>query len=248
MNSQKQLMKRGLRMFFHNPRRFWQVIRRMLRPMPREYRYWRQTSLFDWMIYHEREIAFNSCHWMGIPAFKNPLDAWIYQEIIWYVKPDVVIEIGSASGGSTLYLAHLLDLIGQGEVISIDCDRSTFQAAHPRIITVTGNSSAPDIVRTVAQRCNEKSVLIIHDGDHSRQQVLNDLISYASLVSLNSYFIVEDGIIDLFGPNDGIGTVSEGPLVAIDQFLQLNNQFEIDQSKERYLLTYNPHGFLKRIR
>jgi cephalosporin hydroxylase len=244
----RQDVRRGLRTLVSNPRRFWHVVRRMLRPMPREYRHWRRTCLFDWMIYHEREIALGACHWMGVPAFKNPLDAWIYQEIIWEVRPEVIVEIGSAHGGSTLYLAHLLDLIGQGEVISVDCDRSVFQASHPRIIAITGDSLAPEVVGAVARRCAGRSVLVIHDGDHARAQVLRDLMAYAPLVSLNSYCIVEDGIIDLFGPNDGIGAVREGPLVAIGQFLQASGQFAIDRSRERYLLTYNPHGFLKRVR
>ncbi len=204
-------------------------------------------SLRDWLAYHQREIVFDRCRWMGVPALKNPLDAWIYQEILWEVKPDVVVEIGSHSGGSTLFFAQLLDLIGQGEVVSIDLDRSRFQVEHPRIIALTGDCSAPEIVGKVAALCQGRTALVIHDGDHSREAVRRDLDLYAGFVSPGSYLIVEDGILDLFPPGDDFGWLVEGPLPAIDDFLAAHPEFEVDAARERYVATYNPKGFLKRI-
>jgi cephalosporin hydroxylase len=185
---------------------------------------------------------------MGVSAFKNPLDSWIYQEIIYETKPDTLIEIGSAKGGSTLYFAHLLDLVGKGQVISIDIDRSAFQVSHPRIVQVTGDSSSPAIVKRVKELCRGKSVLVIHDGEHTKEQVLKDLHAYAELVNVGSYFIVEDGIVDLFRPRDGLGWFREGPMPAIEQFVRENPKFVIDPQRERYLLTYNPCGYLRRVR
>ena len=185
---------------------------------------------------------------MGVHTIKNPLDAWIYQEIIYDVQPDVIIEIGSFEGGSTLYFAHLLDILGKGMVISIDIQRKIYNVEHNRIVVITGDSSSQEVILKVSELSTGKSVLIIHDGDHHKEQVLSDLQNYSKFVSLNSYFIVEDGIIDLFKPGDGIGSHREGPLAAAEQFLGKNRDFIADTERERYILTYNPRGFLKRIR
>ena len=81
-----------------------------------------QMTLREWLIYHHKDIVYDKCTWMGVRALKNPFDAWIYQEIIYEVKPDVIVEIGSAEGGSTLFFANLLDLLGSGTVVSVDID------------------------------------------------------------------------------------------------------------------------------
>lgn len=224
------------------------VIWRRYGPTRKDYQKRFGMNLHQWMLYHQKTVAFNKCHWMGVPSFKNPCDAWIYQEIIAELRPDIIIEVGSAHGGSTLYLANLLDLIGKGSIISIDIDRSRFSVSHPRIIVLTGDSASPEIVSKATELCQGKSVLVIHDGDHSKQAVLKDLHAYAQLVSINSYLIVEDGVQDLFHLGDGIGTYEEGPLAATEQFLQENQHFMVDMERERYILTYNPKGFLKRVK
>lgn len=220
--------QRALWLLAHEPRTFAWKTYRLLRPMRPAYRRRFRMRLGQWLVYHNQAIAFTHCSWMGVQTLKNPLDAWIYQEIFYEVRPDVVIEIGSYSGGSTLYLAHLLDLLDKGQVISIDIDRSHYHVQHPRIVTITGDSAARETVERVQALCCGKSVLVIHDGDHTREQVLNDLRSYAPLVSYNSYLIVEDGIIDLFKPGDSLGRYTEGPLVAIEQFLKEGPDFEVD--------------------
>jgi cephalosporin hydroxylase len=184
---------------------------------------------------------------MGVRALKNPLDAWIYQEIIYEVGPEVIVEIGSANGGSTLYFAHLLYLMGNGTVVSVDIDRSNFHVGHERIILVTGDSSSPETIAKVTELCRGKTVLIVHDGDHRYEAVLRELRFYSPLVTIGSYFIVEDGIVDLFQPGE-MNFNGEGPLPAVQHFLSENPNFEVDADRERYLLTYNPAGFLKRVR
>ncbi len=207
-----------------------------------------KMNLSRWLIYHQQNIVFQKCRWMGMTAYKNPFDLWIYQEIIYEIKPDFIVEIGSAHGGSTLYFANILDLMSKGSVISIDIDRTKYKAKHSRIIEITGDSSSPETIRQVAALCDGKIVLIVHDADHTKKQVLKDLNSYAGLVSLNSYFIVEDGIIDVFDPGDGLGSAEEGPLAASEEFLKTHPNFVVDKDRERYILTYNPKGYLKRVR
>jgi cephalosporin hydroxylase len=160
----------------------------------------------------------------------------------------MLVEIGSYAGGSTLYFAHLFDVLGQGEVCSIDIDRSHFDVKHPRIATITGDCSSPDVIRQVQERCRGKRGLVIHDGDHRREAVRRDLELYAPFVAVGSYLIVEDGILDLFPPGQPFGWLPEGPLPAIKDFLAAHQDFEADAACERYIATYNPNGFLKRVR
>ncbi len=206
-------------------------------------------SLRNWLIYHQKEIVFEAVSWMGIQALKNPLDAWIYQEILYEIQPDVVVEIGSRYGGSTKYFADLLEIIGNGTVISIDPDRGEYALAHKRVLALTGRSTDPEILAHVKEYCSGKTVLVMHDGDHRKKQVLEDLEAYAPLVSSGSYYIVEDGIVDLFHHGDGLGFKEEdpGPLAAVEEFLSRHPEFMVDESRERYVLTYNPRGFLKRL-
>ncbi len=208
-----------------------------------------RMSLREWLIRHQNEIVFESVSWMGLKTWKNPLDAWIYQEILHEVRPDVVVEIGSQYGGSTKYFADLLNLMGHGAVISIDPHRKEYNLTHKRVLALTGKSSDRNILAQVEEHCTGKKVFVIQDGDHSKAQVLNDLENYSPFVSVGSYFVVEDGIVDLFHSEDGLGFSEEdpGPLAAIEEFLGRHSEFIVDKSRERYVLTYNPKGFLKRV-
>ena len=204
-------------------------------------------SLREYLRFHQREIVFDKVSWMGKRVWKNVLDAWIYQEIIWEVQPEVIVEIGSKYGGSTLFLANILDIIGRGQVISIETDRSSYDVEHPRIIELTGASGDASILERARDLCRGKRVMVIQDGDHRKPQVLQDLENYSSLIPVGSYFVVEDGIVDLFHAGDGLGFETEGPLAAVESFLETHGGFEVDTNRERYLLTYNPKGYLKRV-
>jgi len=244
----KKWVTQGSRMLLEDPAAALRYAGRLILPMRSDYRRRLAMSLHRWLIYHQTDLVFGGCHWMGARAHKNPMDAWIYQEILWELKPEVVVEIGSCYGGTTLYLAHLLELIGRGSVVSVDIDRSKFSVRHPRIIEVTGDSGSAEVCAKVSEHCRGKLTLVIHDGDHSRDAVLKDLRAYSPLVSVGSYLIVEDGVMDLFRPGDGIGTFAPGPLAAIETFLAERSDFTVDRTRERYLMTYNPMGFLKRVR
>ncbi len=210
-----------------------------------EYKKKYKKTLREWLMYHHQKIVFDKMFWMGVKILKNPMDLWIYQELLYKIKPDIIVEIGSANGGSTLYLANLCDLINKGNVISIDINRDNYKVNHPRILNFTGDSLSDDITEGVFKLCSNKTVLVIHDADHSEESVYNNLLKYSDLVSVGSYFIVEDGIIDLFKSNEAIGGHS-GPLKATLRFLNEFQNFSIDEDAERYLLTYNPKGFLRR--
>ena len=207
-------------------------------------------TLADWMIRHQEEIVFDQVTWMGVKAYKNPLDCWIYQEIVHEVRPEVIVELGSYAGGSTLYLCHLLDIVGAGEVVSVDIDRAHFAVKHPRLVEITGDCASEEVRAQVFARCAGKRTLVLHDADHTRDAVLRDLRNFADLVSVGSYLIVEDGVVDVFDPTatERLGWHRQGPLVATRLFLQEDARFEVDESRERYLITYNPKGFLRRVR
>ena len=190
----------------------------------------------EWLLHLYGQVMDEEQTWMGVRALRNPLDAWVYQEILHEVKPQTVVELGSQFGGGALFLANMLDLIGGGKVVSVDISHDRFEPDHPRITTVTG--STQDVFDRVAGLC-EGTTLVIHDADHSERAVLADLRLYAPLVTPGSYFIVEDGVQDLLSDEPG-------PMAAMETFLAETDDFECDESKERFLLTYNPGGFLRR--
>ena len=214
--------------------------------MRADYRRVWNRGLRNWMIRYHEQVLFNKVTWMGSTARKMVLDAWVYQQIIAEVKPDFIIEIGNAEGGSTKFLANMLDLLGHGEVIAVDIDHSLFQVDHPRVHKITGDSLAPETLERVAAVAKDGRGMVIHDGDHSHGHVLRDLHAYAPFVAAGSYLIVEDTVIDLFRAGDGLGTV-DGPLGAAEQFVHEDSRFQIDTSREYFLITFNPHGYLKRV-
>jgi len=177
---------------------------------------------------------------MGVRALKNPLDAWIYQELLCRVRPDVVVELGSAYGGSTLFFCHMLDLLGlDAEVVSVDHTHAEFKAVHSRIVKVTGDTRDPDVVARVRELTTERNAMVIHDASHEADIVLQDLRNYAPVVGPGNYLIVEDGVRDYIA---GL----PGPVTAVEKFLAESDGFEPDPECERFLLSFNPKGFLKR--
>jgi len=214
-----------------------------------------RAPLLAWLNYHQRDILGKQCTWLGHRALKNPMDAWIYQEILYELKADIIIELGNKNGGGALFLASILDLIGHGKVLAVDIDHSRFTARHPRIQLLTGDCSDTGILDKVRGVCAGKRVMVIHDADHSRDAVLRDLRNYAAFVSPGSFLIVEDTIHGLPGfsqnPSQLYGSYvfqdDNTPLQAVEMFLHENPAFVVDESRERYILTANPRGFLRRI-
>src|ERR1700682_3493718 len=131
--------------------------------------------------------------WLGVAALKCPFDLWMYQEILHEVRPDIVVETGTARGGSALFLASILDLIGSGALVSIDIVRRPEWPTHPRITYLTGSStSAPIMDQVRASVAGASRVMVILDSDHRKDHVLEELRLYSALVTKGSYLIVED--------------------------------------------------------
>ncbi len=184
--------------------------------------------------------------WMGVPCLKTPLDLWIYQEILFEVRPDVVVETGTHLGGSALFLAQMMDLHGRGEVVSIDVLDAPARPKHPRIRYVHGSSADESLVRAVfAGRPAGETTLVVLDSDHGRDHVRRELELFAPFVSRGSYLIVEDSNVN---GHPVLPEHGPGPAEAIAPFLAAHPEFARDASREKFLLTYNPGGYLKRVR
>jgi cephalosporin hydroxylase len=246
IQSEGSWLERNRRLIRENPRLFFRKLGTWMKPMRRDYRRRWNRGMRQWMRRYQTDVHFTKVTWMGVTARKMVLDSWVYQQIIHEVRPEIIIEIGNAEGGSTKFLANMLDLIGSGQVIAVDIDHSIFKGHHPRITLVTGDSLAPETLARVKELARGRKGLVIHDGDHSREHVLADLRAYAEFVSVRGYFIVEDTLIDLFRAGDGLGGV-DGPLGAVEQFVEEDKRFQVDSDCEFFVLTYNPRGYLKRL-
>lgn len=200
--------------------------------------------------------------WMGRPVIQYPQDIMAMQEIIWEIKPDLIIETGIAHGGSLILYASLLELIGKGEVLGVDIDirshNKTEIEAHSmfkRINMIEGSAIDMEIINKVkAIAAGKETVLVVLDSNHTHQHVLEELKAYAPLVSINSYIIVFDTIVENL-PSDYLPglkrpwDIGNNPMTAVDEFLRDNNNFEIDYAIDnKILISVAPRGYLKRIK
>jgi cephalosporin hydroxylase len=200
-------------------------------------------SQFHQLYYHGGMWA-NATKWMGVLAQKCPLDFWIYQEIIYELKPDLIIETGTYHGGSALFMAHMCDLIGNGEIVTVDTTVFGPLPKHKRITYLNGMSTNPGILNLIEQMANKaKTVIVILDSDHTRDNVYAELCNYARFVTPKSYLIVEDTNVNGHPIEWSLGP---GPTEAINDFLPNHPEFEIDKTCEKFLMTQNPGGYLRK--
>jgi cephalosporin hydroxylase len=195
--------------------------------------------------------------WMGRPIIQLPQDMMAMQEIIWQVKPDLVIECGIAHGGSIIYYASLLELQGHGEVLGIDRDirphnREAIES-HPmfkRISMIEGSSVDLAVVEQVRALAAGKKVILVLDSNHTHEHVLEELRLYAPLVSVDSYCVVMDTVVEdmpasLFG--DRPWAPGDNPKTAVHAWLKTHPEFEIDHAMDAKLaVSVAPHGYLRR--
>lgn len=199
--------------------------------------------------------------WMGRPVIQYPQDIVAMQELIWEVKPDMIIETGIAHGGSLIFYASMLELVGNGEVLGIDIDirehnRKEIEK-HPmfkRITMIEGSSIDATIIEKVKQLAKGKeSIMVVLDSNHTHEHVLEELKAYAPLVSIDSYVVVFDTIVEHLPENYLPGHkrpwgIGDNPLTAVKQFLRDNKNFEIDNAiNNKLLISVAPDGYLKRI-
>lgn len=197
--------------------------------------------------------------WMGRPIIQYPQDMIAMQEIIWSLKPDLIIETGIAHGGSLIYYSSLLELIGKGEVLGIDIDirehnRQEIES-HPmykRIKMIQGSSVDKNIVEEVkAYAAGKETVLVCLDSNHTHEHVLQELELYAPFVTRGSYLIAFDTIVEDL-PDDYLPgrawSRGNNPKTAVWKFLESHKEFEIDRTIDnKLLISVAPEGYLKRI-
>lgn len=188
--------------------------------------------------------ANNNAEWLGVKTLKAPTDLWVYQELIVKLKPDFIIECGTFNGGSALYLASICEWINHGRIITIDINPC--ETTHPRITKIVDaeGSTSSLVVKKVKEMVGGASCLVILDSTHRKGHVLKEMDCYSSLVPIGGYMIVEDTSL---GGHPILHGWGDGPMDAVNDFVK-RGTFIIDKSKEKFMLTLHPSGFLKRIK
>ncbi len=190
--------------------------------------------------------AFSKTFWMGVSVRKCPFDLWLYQEILYKNRPDLIIECGTDLGGSTSYFASICDMMGHGRIVSVDIADLKGRPQHKRITYVLGSSTDGKTLDKVKSMIKPgEKVMVVLDSNHTRDHVINELRLYHNLVTKGQYLVVEDSnvnghpVFPEFGP---------GPMEAINEFLKENNQFIVDKEKEKFFISFNPKGYLLKVR
>lgn len=189
-------------------------------------------------------LTWRNTHWLGHAVLKCPLDLWLYQEILHRTRPAVIVETGTAFGGSALYLASMCDLIGHGRIVTVDLEDRPGRPVHPRVTYITGSSVAPEtLARVKAEIGGEGPVMVLLDSDHSEAHVRKELDAYHPLVSVGSYLVVEDTNLNGHPVEPEHGP---GPWEAMQAFLAVHPEFAHDPEMDKFLLSFNPRSYLKR--
>jgi cephalosporin hydroxylase len=212
-------------------------------------------SLREWMYYHHHYVhqAYRyglpalQQKWLGHDILKSPFDCWIYQELIYSQRPDFIIELGVMFGGASHFYASICDMVGHGSIIGIDISLDKVRSIdNPRIQYIEGSSTSPEVFDKVRERVRDKKVLVVADSDHEKNHVLAELRLYSRLVTIGSYYVVEDSLNDVMNWHP---VPNEGPQAAVRAFIAENDSFVPDvRYAERYILSLNPLGYLLRVK
>lgn len=219
-----------------------------------------QRQVLDVLIQSDQHNWSYQWSWLGLPIIQMPPDVLAVQEIIWNLRPQVIVETGVARGGSLIFYASILQLIGEGKVIGIDIDiRPHNRAAieeHPlahRIELIQGSSVGSDVLRDIKSRIPAGArVMVILDSNHTHDHVLEELKLYGPLVSKGQFLIVADTVVEQipaqahrprpWGPGDN-------PATALDAFLDGNRDFVRDEFvNAKLLISSSPGGYLRRVK
>ena len=203
--------------------------------------------------------------WAGRPIIQLPEDMVRFQELVWAVKPDVIVETGVAHGGSLVFSASLCRMIGKGRVIGVDIEirphnrRQIEQHPFANMITlVEGSSTAPEIVSAVKSGIRPgETVLVVLDSNHSYKHVSDELSAYAPIVSVGSYIIATDGVMELVhdAPRGRREWLTDNPTRAAADFVAANRDFALEEpawpfneSELRERVTHWPGAYIRRIK
>ncbi len=204
----------------------------------------REIAAFHRVFYASRQTH-GMTFYENVPVLKNPLDLWVAQEIIWDMKPTLIIETGTAFGGSALYYARQLDRVGEGMVVTVDKEPHPHVPQHARITYVQGSSTDLEIWKALrACASTHPRVMVVLDSDHAKDHVLVELELYSQLVTLGQFLVVEDTNIN-GRPVDIDWKGGPGPGPAVDEWLPEHPEYEQAIMAERYLMTF--HTWLRRI-
>lgn len=196
--------------------------------------------------------------WLGIPIIQTPEDIVMMQELLWKVRPDVVVECGVAHGGALVLYASILEMLGKGHVIGVDVEIRKYNRlalqSHPlsrRFTLIEGSSieqSTLDEVRRHIQP--DDRVLVALDSNHAQAHVASELRLYAPLVSADSYLVVFDGVMQVLtdAPGGSPAWAGDNPWLAVQEFIEENDEFQLDPYYNRLRVTHCPGGFLKRVK
>ncbi|MGZ3920977.1 MAG: cephalosporin hydroxylase family protein [Bacteroidia bacterium] len=197
--------------------------------------------------------------WMGRPIIQYPQDMVAMQELIWAIKPDLIIETGIAHGGSLIFYASIMELIGKGEILGVDIDirdhnRKEIEA-HPmfkRIKMIQGSAIDPKIIEQVKKHAEgKKTIMVSLDSNHTHEHVLEELRLYSGFTTVGSYCVVFDTIVEDLpkGSIDRPWDVGNNPKTAVHEFLKTNDNFVIDKHIDnKLLISVAPDGYLKRVK
>jgi cephalosporin hydroxylase len=221
-------------------------------------RRWRDLSN-QWMQHaFEQKYVYNFS-WMGRPVIQMPGDLIALQELIWQVRPQLIIETGIAHGGSLIFHASMLELLGEGEVLGIDIDIRPHNLAaiegHPmakRIRMLQGSSTDPAVIAEAVVSAKDKRTLVVLDSNHTHEHVLAELMAYAPLVSVGSYCVVFDTVVEDLRPDtfpDRPWSPGDSPKTAVAAFLRDDDRFQIDRAiADKIQISAAPDGYLRRVR
>lgn len=196
--------------------------------------------------------------WLGRPIIQLPHDIVQMQELIWRVKPDLIIETGVAHGGSLILSASILELVGKGRVLGVDIDIRAHNRiaieAHPlahRIDLLQGSSINPATIAEISARAEGAgTVMVVLDSNHSADHVAAEMAAYAPVVDEGSYLVVMDGaqgqVFDI--PRGDTAWQDDNPLAALDAFVAGTDEFVVDEHFTRLHVTSNPRGYLRRVK
>ena len=196
--------------------------------------------------------------WMGIPIIQLPADIMTTQEVIWKTKPDIIIETGVARGGSVLFMASILEMMGNGQVIGVDIDirkhnRESIES-HPmskRVTLIEGGSVDESILKQVRANIPDGArVMVVLDSDHSRDHVLEECRAYGPMVTKDCYMVVADTLVGHLDEKEAPQNRSQvwfkgnDPLTALQDYMLESDRFEIDlEINGKLVLSSSPGGY-----
>jgi cephalosporin hydroxylase len=201
-------------------------------------------------VYYDSRV-WQTTTWLGVPSAQAPTDNWAMQQLICELRPDYIVESGTFKGGTTLFYAMVLSSVNpKGKVITIDVeplvkDASQWPVWKAHVEYLIGSSVEPKVTDHIAQEVAGKKVLVTLDSLHTHDHVLKEMEIYSKLVPVGSNLVVQDTnvnghpVLSEYGP---------GPGEAVQDFLKTHDDFVVDRSREKFLLTFYPGGWLKRVK